>query len=118
MSNWANGTARGPERARRFAIPMPLRYRRRGEETWHAGKVENISRSGVLFKVETLMDECVPIEMTFQLPVEMGGENAARVFCVGKVIRTVLPFSSDQQPSLAADIQSYQFVPKGRAPEA
>jgi PilZ domain len=107
-----------PTRAQRFAIAMPLSYRRPGEPDWHEGKVENISRTGVLFNAKELMDESAPVEMTFQLPVEIGGAGAAQVFCAGKIVRTVLPPSSDQQPALAAQFRSYQFVPKGKMPGA
>ncbi len=112
MSRWASDATRKPERAPRFAIPMSLRYRRRGEAAWHEGTIENISRTGVLFSAEKLMDLRDTVEMTFQLPVEVGGENAAQVICVGKVVRTVLPPASDQPSALAASIRSYKFIPK------
>jgi hypothetical protein len=118
MSRWASDTKEKAERAPRYAISMALSYRRPGETVWHKGKVENISRTGVLFRVEELMDPGALIEMTFQLPVEIGGESGARVLCVGNVVRTVMPPSSDQPPAMAALIHSYKFVHKMREPEA
>jgi hypothetical protein len=115
MRHWISNTSTEPERAQRFVIAMPLRYRLPGEDVWHQGNVQNISRSGVLFRAEGLMDEGAPIELTFQLPVEIGGESAAQVYCLGKVVRAVLPPTSDQPPALVVLIHSYQFVQKGTA---
>jgi hypothetical protein len=118
MSRWSSDAKEGTERATRFAIPMALSYREPGETAWHKGKVENISRTGVLFTGEGLVDAGTLIEMTFQLPVEVGGRGGAQVLCVGNVVRTVLPPSSDQPPAMAAHIRSYKFVQKMREPEA
>ena len=116
MSRWEGQTDRESTRAQRFVIPMPLRYRRPGEREWHNGEVENISRTGVLFSAEELMDLSAPIEMRFQLPVEIGGATAAQVLCAGEIVRTVPPPSSGQLQFLAAQIRTYQFIPKGRTP--
>ncbi len=116
MSRWVSDTKEKTERATRFVISMPLRYRMPGETAWHRGKVENISRTGVLFSAEELMDVASPVEMTFQLPVEIGGPGAAQVLCVGNVVRTVLPPTSDQPPAMAASIRSYKFNPKIEEP--
>lgn len=105
-------------RAQRFVIPMPLRYRRSGEEGWQEGRVENISRSGVLFEPAQLMQVKEPVEMSFQLPVEVGGASGAEVFCVGEIVRTVLPAASDARPGLAAKIVDYRFTRQGREPDA
>jgi PilZ domain len=116
MSRWEGKTDREPRRARRFVIHMPLRYHQPGENVWRHGRVENISRTGVLFSAEELMDLSAPIEMRFQLPVEIGGATAAQVLCAGEIVRTVPPPSSGQLPFLAAQIRTYQFIPKGRTP--
>lgn len=75
--------------------------------------MQNISRTGVLFTVETVMDVSTHVEITFQLPVEISGGSAGQVLCVGQVVRTVLPPTTDQPPALAATIRSYQFIPRG-----
>jgi hypothetical protein len=101
-------------RATRFTISMPLRYREPGEAAWHGGRVENISRTGVLFTVEKVMDVSARVEMSFELPVELSGARPGQVFCVGKVVRTVMPASTDRPPAMAASIQSYEFSPADR----
>src|SRR5580693_43962 len=44
-----------PSRAQRFQLHLPLRYRRLGEQQWHVGTTENISRSGLLFAGDELL---------------------------------------------------------------
>ena len=44
-----------PFRARRFNLHLPLRYRPLGEENWRPGTTENISRSGLLFLAQELL---------------------------------------------------------------
>lgn len=98
------------ERATRFAIPMAVRFREPGEENWHDGKVENISRTGILFLAEQGMGLSAAVEMTFQLPAKIKGRSAAQVLCVGNVVRTVLPPSSDQPLAVAARFHSYKLI--------
>ncbi len=101
--NWAN-------RAPRFEIHAPLRYRPSGKMGWSKGRMENISRSGVLFRAEQLVDVDAQVEMSFVLPVEIVGEGAAEVFCQGTVVRTMLPPTTDAPPALAARILDYRFM--------
>ena len=104
-------TNQQPMRATRFTIPMSLRYRRSGDAAWHNGKVQNISRSGVLFAAEEIMDVNTRIELTFELPIKLGGEKSAQVHCTGQVVRTIMAVSTVGTPSLAATIQGYLFSP-------
>jgi hypothetical protein len=95
------------ERARRFEMHLPLRYRRVGAALWSEGRIENISRSGVLFWTADLLDLHTPLEITFGLSV---GEASSRVICRGRIVRTVLPPGRQQAPGLAATISRYRFV--------
>src|SRR6185369_13551569 len=56
-------------RARRVPLPLLLRYRSVDDSQWHEGRVENISRSGVLFSTPDVLDVDTELEMTFELPV-------------------------------------------------
>src|SRR5581483_1087399 len=53
----APGTTRklAPFRAQRFNLHLPLRYRKLGEQSWRKGTTENISRSGLLFRGEEVL---------------------------------------------------------------
>lgn len=99
-----------PLRAQRFAIQMPLRYRASGEAEWLEGETEDISRTGVLFRALDILEDNTPVEFTFALPAEVGGETGATVFCHGQIVRTVLPATSDAAPALAARILDYRFT--------
>ncbi|HET7842103.1 MAG TPA: PilZ domain-containing protein [Terriglobia bacterium] len=105
-------------RAPRYPITMPLRYRKHGEAFWHDGKVENISRTGVLFAVQDLLDKDTEVEMTFQLPVQLNGRSAGQVVCVGKIVRVVMPPATDRPSALAAQIGSYKLFPREKPGEA
>src|SRR5947199_15935 len=62
------------QRATRFSVHMPVRYRAIGEGEWREGHTENISRTGVLFWVDSLLEPDTPVEMNFTLPVKVGGQ--------------------------------------------
>ena len=103
-------------RAPRYPLRIPLRYRQSGEQLWHEGRTENISRSGVLFRTDHLMPLQTPIEMLLALPAEVGGgEDAATVICRGRVVRTE-PVTGedvaadDARPAVAATIAGYRLA--------
>ena len=97
-------------RAQRFPIRMDLRYRPGSEEGWCEGTTANISRSGVLFKAQNLLEPGTRVEIILALPVEIGGEPAARVACQGRIIRMLPPESPQAAPFLAAEILDFRFV--------
>src|SRR6202790_168412 len=57
-----------PARAQRFYLQLPLRYRRLGEKEWHVGTTENISRSGMLFEADELLQPAAQLEINLVLP--------------------------------------------------
>ena len=99
-----------PLRAPRFEVHLPLRYRPVGAPDWEEGRIENISRSGVLFWAEHLLAVDTPLEMSFVLP--LGGMEPG-VVCRGRIVRTVPPGARGADPGLAATIAAYEFV-RGR----
>ncbi len=99
----------GQSRAARYALRMPVRYRRAGDMYWNEGTTENISRSGVLFRAPELLDPDTPVEFTFLLPGTASGREGASVNCDGSIVRAVQPDAADALPSLAARISSYRL---------
>lgn len=93
-------------RAWRFALDMPLQYRSVGEKQWHEARTENISRSGVLFRTEDVLDIDTEVEMTFVLPLTPA---PPAIVCRGRVVRTVLAGGDGRRPGLAATISRYRF---------
>jgi hypothetical protein len=110
---WPNSTANGSMRAQRFALSMPIQYRRAGEIWWLDGQVENISRSGVLFEAPQGMDVKTVVDLSFEFPVEIGGEAGAVVVCRGEIVRRVPPATPEAPSALAAKILEYRFL-RGR----
>jgi PAS domain S-box-containing protein len=98
-----------PTRAQRFQLHLPLRYRRVGEGQWHEGTTENISRSGMLFNTEEVLQPSVLLEISLVLPAEIAGLSATEVVCRGEVVRTVEHHGDKLSAALAARILQYQF---------
>jgi len=98
-----------PSRAQRFYIQLPLRYRRLGEKEWHVGTTENISRSGMLFEADELLQPAAQLEINLVLPAEIAGLSSTEVVCRGEVVRTVQSRGETVSPALAARILQYHF---------
>jgi PAS domain S-box-containing protein len=98
-----------PTRAQRFHLHLPLRYRRLGENDWHVGTTENISRSGMLFGADELLQPSAQLEINLVLPAEIAGLSATEVVCRGEVVRTVERGGETLSPALAARILQYHF---------
>lgn len=98
------------ERAQRFANPLPLRYRPAGHKGWKQGTVENISRSGVLFRAqqEIAVDTAVDIALVLE---GAPGKKPPEVVCWGVIVREVP--GDESSPLLAARIVHYDFVRPG-----
>jgi PAS domain S-box-containing protein len=98
-----------PSRAQRFQLHLPLRYRRLGEKDWHSGKTENISRSGMLFQADEVLQPSSQLEINLVLPAEIAGLSETEVVCRGEVVRTVEGQQGSISPALAARILQYHF---------
>jgi PAS domain S-box-containing protein len=98
-----------PFRARRFNLHLPLRYRLLGEQRWLQGTTENISRSGLLFQGEEVLQPSAQLEISLVLPAEIAGLAATEVVCRGEVVRTIGTPGSGVSPALAAKILQYHF---------
>jgi hypothetical protein len=97
-------------RASRYTISIPVRYRPLGDIGWTQTKTINISLTGVLFETEADLHENVPIELSFDAPVEIGGSGQAELTCLGQVVRTIMPPSSDAPPLAAAAITDFRVT--------
>ncbi len=114
----AASAARGKEpstRAPRFQLQLPLKYRRLDEEKWHDGETRNISRSGLLFEAEDLLQPRVQLEINLVLPAEIAGLSPTEVICRGEIVRTA---AEQVPPALAAKILQYHFQHGSRLPQA
>jgi len=105
-------------RAKRFALQLPLKYRPLGEQNWHSGTTENISRSGMLFRAEELISPNVQLEINLVLPREIAGLSDAEVVCRGEIVRAVESSGSTMSPAIAAKILQYHFQHGSKMPSA
>jgi CheY-like chemotaxis protein len=98
-----------PTRAQRFQLHLPIRYRRLGERNWHEGKTENISRSGLLFQADEMLQPAAQLEINLVLPAEIAGLSATEVVCRGEVVRSQESRGEMPSSALAARILQYHF---------
>ncbi len=105
-------------RAKRFSLQLPLKYRPLGEQNWHSGTTENISRSGMLFRAEELISPNVQLEINLVLPREIAGLSDAEVVCRGEIVRAVEGSESRMSPAIAAKILQYHFQHGSKMPSA
>ena len=97
-------------RARRFEVRMNLRYRPNETGGWQGGVAENISRSGLLFRSESLLKRGTMFQMILTLPAEKAGERPVHVACLGTIVRTVPRKSAEASNLFAARFVNYEFV--------
>jgi PAS domain S-box-containing protein len=105
-------------RAQRFQLHLPLKYRQLDEQNWHNGETKNISRSGLLFQAEDLLQPNVILEINLVLPAEIAGLSPTEVVCKGEVVRTVASNGEKMPPALAAKILQYHFQHGSQLPRA
>jgi PAS domain S-box-containing protein len=105
-------------RAPRFYLQLPLKYRRVDEPDWHDGETQNISRSGLLFRAEDLLQPSVQLEINLVLPAEIAGLSPTEVICRGEIVRNVKPDQEKMPPALAAKILQYHFQHGSQIPRA
>ncbi len=105
------GTRRSswPERAQRFKLHIPIQYRAVGQVEWRDGTTENISRSGVLFHADRVLEPSAQLEITLMLPFEIFGLSSTEIFCKAEVVRTVTTEAQTVESAMAAKFLNYHF---------
>jgi len=101
------------DRAQRFPLATPFRYRTLGETGWKAGVTVNLSRSGVLFAAEDPVRPGMAIEMWFTLPAVADNAAGAQVVGSGFVVRAD---DAVEPPRLAARFHHYTMA-RSSAPD-
>jgi PilZ domain len=105
-------------RARRLKVDIPIRYRVNRTATWYEGLLENISQTGILFHGPQQLPVNALVEMVFEMPEEISGQQNSNVVCQGRVMRYQGPEQEAEektdidagQATLAASIVDYKFV--------
>jgi hypothetical protein len=101
---------KGSARAQRFAIHIPVRYRKPHTSRWFEGRTENISYSGVLFRAEFPLQPKTTVELRFELPIAILGEAPGEIVWKGAVVRIEESPISAITPALAVAIDGYRMA--------
>ena len=109
-------------RERRHAHVVPVQYRVAGSAEWLSGTSENLSRSGVLFRAESRVEEGAAIEVELEMPQDITGDAQTKVVCRAKVARLTVVEATSKKPEsflIACSIDDYNFgkKPADRAKE-
>jgi hypothetical protein len=70
---------------------------------------QNISRSGMLFRAEEVIQPHVQLEINLVLPSEITGLSTAEAVCTSEVVRAVHSPPATMGPAIAAKILRYEF---------
>ena len=97
------------DRAHRFPIRMTVLFRPSGDVDWRMGRTANVSRSGVLFGADGLMDPDTPVEVGLILMEETGADPAPQIMCFGNIVRAAAA-PGEKSPTMAARFFDYRFV--------
>jgi hypothetical protein len=108
MSN--KTTYQSADRARRFALHLPIYFRQPQSPTWLEGTTENISYTGVLFRSAHPVVPDTSLELRLQLAVGAKLIPGSEILCKGAVVR-VEPSNAPEAPvALAVSIRDYRIV--------
>lgn len=94
-------------RERRISWQAEIQYRLFHADEWLEGLVENISRSGVMFRSDIKFERGASISMVMEMPEQITGSNESRVFCTGEVARCL---SAPHGYLVAVKIRDYRFL--------
>ncbi len=75
------------ERAPRVKAEASLSFRRLGGFGWSQGRMENISKSGILLKTQQAVDVGTRIELKFAPPPNLWNDSSGLLLCRGKIVR-------------------------------
>jgi hypothetical protein len=107
------GTKTSPqyiERARRFALHLPVYFRQPRSPTWLEGTTENISYTGLLFHSSYPLPPETVLQLRLQVAVGTKRRYGAEVRCKGEVVRVVQRNVPETPIALAVAIRDYRIV--------
>jgi len=98
------------ERARRFALHLPVYFRQPQTPTWLEGMTENISYTGVLLRSSYPLALKTALEMRLQLQPGAKDTRGAEIRCKGAVVRLEPRDLPGTPIALAVAIRDYRIV--------
>lgn len=97
-------------RERRLRHQVTVQFRVVGSKMWHEGTTENISKSGILFQSDETFQEGVGLELVFEMPKELTGDEPAPVLCKCTVARVTSPQKEPTTYQIACSVADYEFM--------
>jgi len=73
-------------RSERVSFPIPIQYRRLGDQEWRSSTVVNLSDSGVLFG-STDLEPGTLVELALSPPIRVGWLANGHPTCAARVVR-------------------------------
>jgi hypothetical protein len=101
------------ERARRFALHLPIYFRQPQSAAWLEGTTENISYTGVLFRSPNPLVPETTLELRLQLAIGAKQNHASEIRCKGAVVRVEQRSAPETPVALAVAISDYRIVRRG-----
>jgi PilZ domain len=103
----------------RYPLQLPVTVTAKlGHCAGAMGESRDVSSHGICFYCNEPIERGSAIDFTLVLPPEITMSVPLRVRCTGTVVRTENRSHGDQRFSVAASIQSYEFVAEDELPEA
>ncbi len=108
------------DRSPRFITELPLAFRLDDGRGWHTGLIENISRSGILFRTgrtemgphwDTSAARGTPVEVLLEVPTDSQPPRRRHVKCEGKLVRMRGTDAARTPVSIAVAVRGYSVVP-------
>ena len=102
----------GSNRAERFTVHMPVRYRIPHSQEWLEAQTENVSHTGVLFRTKSILKPTTIVDVRLEVPPTIRDGTHAEVVCKCEVVRVEKTRGRKKSPALALAIRAYRFTRK------
>ena len=99
----------GEPRARRLPLQLIIRYRPVGDPSWRKARTKNVSRSGVLFLTDEVLDVTTALEMALSFELDEQ-DHAGEARMVGAVVRHQ-ELAGVGIHAIAASIEDHRLIP-------
>ena len=97
-------------RERRLPWTVEAQFRSLGAREWLTGKVENISRSGLLLISEYRLERGAHVVLELEMPEAITGQHAFVARCTGQVARITSAPDNPNCNRIACTIEDYRFI--------
>jgi hypothetical protein len=97
-------------RAARFNARLEIRHRSLQDPDWQVGHTENLSRTGVLFRTETPLEQDAALELIIVLPSGVSDEAIMRFRCHGEIVRRQPSTRAGEASAIAAAVDGYRLT--------